>query len=399
MRIVALHDRAVGLDDLVGDRGERGDKVEVELAFQTLLNDLHVEHAEEAAAEAEAERDRAFRLKRERGVVQLELFKCIAQIGILGAVLGVDAAEHHRTRRTVAGQRLGGGAVGLGDGVADTGIRNLLDGGGEVADLARAQLLLRRQAERQHIAAFEHLKLRSGRHHLDLHARTDGTIEQAHIDDNALVGVVLAVEDEGAERRVRVAHGRRNIGYDALEHLVDVDVHFCGNLGGVLGRDADDVLDFLLDARGVRRRQVDLVDDRNDFQTCVDREVGVAEGLRLNALRRVNDEKRTLAGRERTRNLVVEVHVARGVDEVHLVGLAVVCLILHADGAGLDGDAALALEVHVVEQLLLHLADGDRLALLQQAVGKGGLAVVDMRNNRKIANLLTIFHVESSLSD
>ena len=72
---------------------------------------------------------------------------------------------------------------------------------------------------------------------------------------------------------------------------------------------------------------------------------------------------------------------------------------LHADGAGLDGDAALALEVHVVEQLLLHLADGDRLALLQQAVGKGGLAVVDMRNNRKIANLLTIFHVESSLSD
>ena len=43
--------------------------------------------------------------------------------------------------------------------------------------------------------------------------------------------------------------------------------------------------------------------------------------------------------------------------------------------------------------------DGDRLALLEQTVGKGGFAVVNMCNNREIANLLTIFHVESSLSD
>ena len=91
--------------------------------------------------------------------------------------------------------------------------------------------------------------------------------------------------------------------------------------------------------------------------------------------------------------------MARGVDEVHFVGFAVVSLIFHADGARLDGDAALALKVHVVEQLLLHLADGDRLALLEQTVGKGGFAVVNMCNNREITNLLTIFHVESSLSD
>ena len=180
---------------------------------------------------------------------------------------------------------------------------------------------------------------------------------------------------------------------------MDVDVHFRGDLGGVLGRDADDVLDLLLDARRVGGRQVDLVDDRHDFKSGVDGEVGVAEGLCLDALRRIDDEQRALAGRERAGDLVVEVDMTRGVDEVHLVGPAVIGLIFHADGARLDGDAALALEVHVVEQLLLHLADGDRLALLQQAVGKGGLAVVDMRNNRKIANLLTIFHVESSLSD
>ena len=42
--------------------GARRDEVEVELALEALLDDLHVEQAQEAAAEAEAERDRALRL-------------------------------------------------------------------------------------------------------------------------------------------------------------------------------------------------------------------------------------------------------------------------------------------------------------------------------------------------
>ena len=48
--------------DVVLDRRRRGDEVEVELALEPLLDDLHVEQAEEAAAEAEPERDRALRL-------------------------------------------------------------------------------------------------------------------------------------------------------------------------------------------------------------------------------------------------------------------------------------------------------------------------------------------------
>jgi hypothetical protein len=57
----------------------------------------------------------------------------------------------------------------------------------------------------------------------------------------------------------------------------------------------------------------------------VDGEVGVGEGLRLDALRGVDDQQRALAGGERARDLVAEVDVAGGVDEVELVGLAVVC--------------------------------------------------------------------------
>jgi hypothetical protein len=50
-------------------------------------------------------------------------------------------------------------------------------------------------------------------------------------------------------------------------------------------------------------------------------------------------------------------------------------------GLGLDGDAALALEVHGVEHLLAHLPVGQSAAALDEAVRQGRLAVVDMRDD------------------
>ncbi len=52
--------------------------------------------------------------------------------------------------------------------------------------------------------------------------------------------------------------------------------------------------------------------------------------------------------------------MAGSVDQVELVSLAVVRGVHHADGVGFDGDAALALQVHGVEDLGLHLARGER---------------------------------------
>ena len=51
--------------ELVDHRRRGRDQVEVELALQPLLDDLEVQQAEEAAAEAEAERGRGFHLEGE----------------------------------------------------------------------------------------------------------------------------------------------------------------------------------------------------------------------------------------------------------------------------------------------------------------------------------------------
>ena len=103
---------AVGQRHLVDDRRRGRDQVEVELALQPLLDDLEVQQAEEAAAEAEAERGGGFHLVGEAGVVEAQLAHRGAQILEVGGVDREQAAEHHRLRRLEAGQRLAPSACG-----------------------------------------------------------------------------------------------------------------------------------------------------------------------------------------------------------------------------------------------------------------------------------------------
>ena len=69
--------------DAVGDVRRGHEQVEVELALEPLADDLHVQQAEEAAAEAEAERLRGLGLVEERAVVQLQPLERVAELRIL----------------------------------------------------------------------------------------------------------------------------------------------------------------------------------------------------------------------------------------------------------------------------------------------------------------------------
>ena len=88
---------------------------------------------------------------------------------------------------------------------------------------------------------------------------------------------------------------------------------------------------------------------------------------------------------EAAADLVAEVDVPGRVDEVEPVGQAVVRRVLEADGAGLDRDALLALEVHRIEDLARHLARVDRVGQLEQPVGQRRLAVVDVGDDAEVA--------------
>ena len=74
------------------------------------------------------------------------------------------------------------------------------------------------------------------------------------------------------------------------------------------------------------------------------------------------------------------------IDQVEDVTLTIGGHVLHAGSLELDRDAPLALQLHIVEELLLHVAGGNGAGVLQQAIGQGRFAMVDMRNDAEIAD-------------
>ncbi|MNJ57544.1 hypothetical protein D3C77_531360 [compost metagenome] len=78
----------------------------------------------------------------------------------------------------------------------------------------------------------------------------------------------------------------------------------------------------------------------------------------------------------------------RGVDQVQVVGLAVLRLVMQGGGLGLDGDAALAFDFHGIEHLRRHFAIRQSAAALDQAIGQGRFAMIDVGNDGEVANML-----------
>ena len=76
-----------------------------------------------------------------------------------------------------------------------------------------------------------------------------------------------------------------------------------------------------------------------------------------------------------------------GVDQVQHESLPIPRHIIESHGLRLDGDAAFPFQLHLVQQLVLHLAGGHRAGDLDQTVGERRFAMIDMGNDRKIANV------------
>ena len=83
--------------------------------------------------------------------------------------------------------------------------------------------------------------------------------------------------------------------------------------------------------------------------------------------------------------------MAGRVHQIEDIGLAILGRIFQPHGLRLDGDAALALDIHRIEDLLLHLPAGQRAGKLDQAIGQRRLAMIDMGDDREIADVVEGF--------
>ena len=169
-----------------------------------------------------------------------------------------------------------------------------------------------------------------------------------------------------------------------MQELLDAFPGLRGHPEHLAGVAADDPGEFGGVAVGLGGRQVDLVQHRDDLEVGVERHVQVGQRLRLDALGRVDQQDRALAGGQAAGDLIAEVDVAGGVDQVQDVLFFVVALPREPDRLALDRDAALALDVHPVQVLGPHLAAFHHARKLQHPVGKRRLAVVDVGDDAEV---------------
>ncbi|MNS13978.1 hypothetical protein D3C72_455830 [compost metagenome] len=202
-RAVDVDGLAVVQLDFIHDGRCRGDEVQVVFPLQTLLDDLHVQHAEEATTEAEAQCGGAFRLEEQGGIVQGELVEGVTERLVVIAGDGEQTRIDLRLHLLEAGQRLVGTVLGLRQGIAHRGAVDVLDTADNPTYLAATQphgihLLGGEDTDAIHAP---HL---TGAHHLDLVVLLERTVLDAHQGDDAQVGVEPGVDDQRLQRGIRI---------------------------------------------------------------------------------------------------------------------------------------------------------------------------------------------------
>ena len=317
--------------------------------------------------------------------IELEFFHARFQLVVIVRIHGINRGKNHGFDFAETGQWFETRTIHVSDRIADAHVRDGLYARDDVADLAGGQFFLFDQCDLEDTDRL-HLVLGIVGHEAELHAPPESSGEDPKMDDDASVRIVMAVENEGAEHIGSQALGGRYALHDRFEQFVDS--------GALLGRyehrsvgiQAEIVVDLVLGAGDIGRGHVYLVDDRDDFKVVLEGEVKIGKRLGLDALGGVHQEQRTFAGRNGSGNFVSEIDVARGIDEIELVVDAVGGGVRNRDRLALDGYAALALDVHVVEDLVLEIPVIDYVRLLYEAIREGGFSVVDMGNDAEIAN-------------
>ena len=136
---------------------------------------------------------------------------------------------------------------------------------------------------------------------------------------------------------------------------------------------------------------VDFVDDDHRPEPVVEGLAQHEAGLRHRPLKGVDEQQAAIGHFEDPLDLAAEVGMAWRIDEVDAY-----VPVPDRDVFGQDGDAALALLVVGVQDAVFGQLGGAELAALpQHLVDQRGFAVIDMGDNRNVAEFVCCLHVRS----
>mmetsp|Transcript_14506 Transcript_14506/g.43590 ORF Transcript_14506/g.43590 Transcript_14506/m.43590 type:complete len:372 (+) Transcript_14506:3189-4304(+) len=222
----------------VGDGGRRDEHGLVVLVPQTLMEDLHVEQPQEAAAQSRAERAHVFPLHRDGGVIEAQPGDGAVQVVEAVTVHGQERCEDSRDGLLEARERLRQLRLLVrrpNDGVPDQRVARAAHARDHVAHLAAVQAPRAQRARREHAhllhaeARGRRAPRRRGRVRHDALALLEVAVDDLNEADDAAVLIEPAVHQQSPKGRVGVAlRGRRDVGYNGRQHVLGADIRLGG---------------------------------------------------------------------------------------------------------------------------------------------------------------------------
>ena len=255
---------AVFGEGVVAHVGNGGDDRHIKFPLQALLDDFHVEHPQESAAESESEGGRRFWFKYQRCIVELELLHGGTQLLIVFGVDGVDAGKNHRLDVFKPFHPVLTGVFFERDGVTHLDFTGVFDAGNDVAYVARRHLFAGLQVHPEH-PNLVGLVFAVGCEELHLIPFFQSAVEDAVVRDDASERIVDAVENHGLQRGFRIALGCRYARYDGFEDVLDAQSRLATGGYDVVHGTADEVHNLIANYFGIGGVQIHLIEDWNDF--------------------------------------------------------------------------------------------------------------------------------------
>jgi len=227
-------------------------------------------------------------------------------------------------------------------------------------------------------------------HHLLLLNTELGGVHLGELVEGEGPALETGAEGNGASLRgnLQVTEGLITVGGDNHVDGLDGTAEVLVSLLGVLLK--------------LKKETIDLVEQQDGLHTLTKSLTKHSLGLHAHTLDTIDDNESTVGHTKGSSNLRAEIDVTRGVDKVDEEATAIgvggernvlLELVVHGDSSGLDSDTTLLLiRTSIGVARITSLCAGDDTGLAHDGIGHGGLTVIDVSDNRHVADVGLVVH-------
>ena len=205
--------------DLVNNTRCSCHQIQIVFSLQSLLNDFQVEQSKESTTESKSKCQRSLRLKIKCRIVELQLFQCISQIRILGAVCRIHSTVNHGIYLLVTRKRLCCRSGRIRNRITYACVFYIFQTGSEITYHSGRKLFTRNKLTCAKISYFHHISLCSRSHHLNRCPLSDTPFFNSTEYNNSSIRIIKRIKNQCLKGCIRVSCRSRHLLHNLFQHI------------------------------------------------------------------------------------------------------------------------------------------------------------------------------------